>query len=162
MPHPTSSQRPVHDDLTQIMLAIFRVNATLLEYGNRMVAPLGLTSARWQIMGALALSDQPLTCPQIADFMGVSRQGAQKQLHLAHQDGLVFTLPNPGHERSPFYRLTEHGQTLYDRAMQLQDRWSRALSQSLPASELKTTLRLLHALESHLHTTSLPTPENPT
>lgn len=160
MPLAPPSSLPLADDLTKIMLTIFRVNASLLDYGNHMVAPLGLTSARWQIMGAIALSGQPLTCPQIADFMGVSRQGAQKQLHLALQDGLVFTLPNPGHERSPFYRLTEHGQTLYDRAMRLQDRWSRALSETLSETELSTTLHLLQTLHHRLHTTPLPTPES--
>ncbi len=146
-----------HDTLTQIMLTIFRVNATLLEHGNRMVTPLGLTSARWQVMGALALSGQPLTCPQISAFIGISRQGAQKQLHLAHQDGLVFTLPNPEHERSPFYQLTEHGRSGYDKAMRLQDMWSHALSQSLPATELETTLQTLQTLEHRLKVTPLPT-----
>ena len=83
------------DTLTEIMLEIFRVNARLLEKGNQLVAPLGMTSARWQILGAIAFSKQASSCPQIAVAMGITRQGAQKQLNLAHEDGLVTPQENP-------------------------------------------------------------------
>ena len=68
-------------------------------WGDAFVGPFGLTSARWQMLGALAFSEVPLTAPQIADRMGVTRQGAQKQLNLLREAHLVQTLPNPGHRR---------------------------------------------------------------
>jgi hypothetical protein len=55
------------------------VNGQLLAAGDRLVEDLNLTSARWQMLGAIALADSPHTAPQLAARMGVSRQGAQKQ-----------------------------------------------------------------------------------
>jgi hypothetical protein len=52
----------------------------LLESGDRLVKPLQLTSSRWQILGAIALADSPRSAPQLAAQMGMTRQGAQKQL----------------------------------------------------------------------------------
>ena len=90
--------------LTEIVLLVFRVNGRLLSSGDRLVRELGLTSARWQMLGAVALSDRPGTAPQLAARMGMTRQAAQKQLDLLIDDGLVAAEPNPGHARSPSVR----------------------------------------------------------
>jgi len=44
---------PAGDALTDLMLDLFRLNSLLLTSGDRLVAGLGLTSARWQILGAI-------------------------------------------------------------------------------------------------------------
>ncbi len=67
--------------LTDVILAVFRANGRVLSSGDTLVALLGLTSARWQVLGAVGGSDLPLSAPQIASTMGVTRQGAQKQIH---------------------------------------------------------------------------------
>jgi len=41
------------DALTGLILDLFRLNNLLLTAGDRLVAGLGLTSARWQILGAI-------------------------------------------------------------------------------------------------------------
>lgn len=146
----------VTDPLTGIMLSVFRVNARLLEKGDELVAPLQLTSARWQVLGAIALADGPLTAPQIASAMGVTRQGVQKQLNLAMQEGWIQPDENPRHERSPLYALTRAGRRVYDAAMTLEQNWSEALSVGLDAGELAVALRVLKALEERLAATPLP------
>ena len=93
--------KPEH--ITELVLLIFRNNGQLIEWGDKFVAPFGLTSARWQMLGALALSGQPLTAPQVAKHMGVTRQGAQKQIKLLENDALLEKLPNPYHRRSPVH-----------------------------------------------------------
>ena len=95
--------------LTEIVLLVFRVNGRLLAAGDRHVRHLQLTSARWQMLGAIALSDAPGTAPRLATRMGVTRQGAQKQLDLLREEGLVQALPNTGHVGSPLYALTRKG-----------------------------------------------------
>ena len=42
---------PAGEALTQLMLDLFRLNSLTLTAGDRLVADLGLTSARWQILG---------------------------------------------------------------------------------------------------------------
>src|SRR5439155_1035334 len=44
-----------------LMLDLFRLNSLLLTAGDRLVARLGLTSARWQILGAIVAADHPPT-----------------------------------------------------------------------------------------------------
>ena len=139
-----------HELLTEIMLAVFRVNGRLLAKGDEMVGPLGLTSARWQMLGALALAGQPLTAPQMADAMGVTRQAAQKQLNLLLDEGLVEMEPNPRHQRSPLCRLTAAGESVYARALALNTRWTKSLSASVPAADLEVALDVLVRLHQDL------------
>lgn len=75
--------------ITELTLSVFRLNGALVDWGDYFSAPEELTSARWQMLGALTLAGQPLTAPQIANSMGVTRQGAQKQLNLLVDSGLI-------------------------------------------------------------------------
>ncbi|MCU0155566.1 helix-turn-helix domain-containing protein [Bacillus sp. Je.9.29.b] len=102
------------DQLTDLILAVFQLNGALTDWGNNFVASEGLSSTRWRMLGALALADQPLTTPQIAALMGVTRQGAQKQLNLLIQKKLVEVYPNPMHKRSPLYALSPNGQNTFN------------------------------------------------
>ena len=151
----TASRR--HDTrsrlVTDVILLVFRVNGQLLASGDRLVADLHLTSARWQMLGAVALSDSPRTAPQLAVRMGVTRQGAQKQLNLLLEEGLVSTKPNPGHARSALYVLTAKGTSIYAATGRVQTTWARQLARKLPISDLETAKRLLEELSGRLSTT---------
>ena len=138
------------DTLTAAVLAVFRANGLLLAWGDRFVAPLGLTSARWQMMGAIALAASPLTAPMLAAAMGVSRQGAQKQLDLLVEDGLAERQPNPAHQRSPLYLLTPQGRSLYERADRRWREWAAACARRLPAADVRAAERFLAALSTRL------------
>lgn len=140
------------DAVTEIILCVFRLNAKLLEQGDRLVQPLSLTSARRQVLGAIAMAGEPQTAPQIAAAMGVTRQGVQKQLNLAVAEGLVESHANPRHQRSPLHLLSAKGQVAFDNAMALQRVWVRALGQGLPLSELQTAKQVLASLERRLST----------
>ena len=69
---------PKSEVLTALILEIFQLNGTLLAAGNQITKPHGMTSARWQIMGAIELAGQPLTVSQIARRMGLTRQAVQR------------------------------------------------------------------------------------
>ena len=138
------------ESLTQTVLEVFRVNGSLIEWGDRLVAPLGLTSARWQMLGAIALSAQTLTAPQLAASMGVTRQGAQKQLHLMLADGLIEQIPNPRHQRSPRYRLSGKGRELYAKVDRLWSERAERLATRLPVRDIDTARRVLTLLRDRL------------
>ena len=108
------------ETVTEITLNVFRLNSQLLEHGDQLVNPLGLTSARWQVLGAIALADGPQTAPQIAASMGLTMQGVQKQLNLAIAEKLVELRVNPRHKRSPLHVLSAKGRTAFGDAMVLQ------------------------------------------
>jgi DNA-binding MarR family transcriptional regulator len=138
------------DVLTDVVLLIFRVNGQLLATGDRLVEGLQLTSARWQMLGAVGLSRAPRTAPQLAVTMGVTRQGAQKQLDRLLEGGLVTAEPNPRHARSPHYILTRKGASVYAATERVQRAWATALSESIQESDLRATKRLLEAMSERL------------
>lgn len=146
--------RPVRKNeaelLTDVILSVFRVNGSLLEAGDRLVEPLGLTSARWQVIGAIALAGEPQTAPQIGAAMGVTRQGVQKQLNSLMAGGLIEKRTNPRHERSVLYALSKKGKLIYSEAEKLQVEWSTELARGLSASALETARRVLYSLNNRL------------
>lgn len=138
------------DRLTAIALTIFRLNGQLIEWGDYFSQPHGLTSARWQVLGAITMAPSPPNIPQIAAAMGITRQGVLKQINLLVDEGLVEPLPNPTHKRSPLYALTAEGQTVYDA---LVDRWNkhvRQISSEFVATDLDAAIRVLSVM-SRVH-----------
>ena len=55
----TKRHTPGGEALTDLVLAVFRLNGRLLAAGDHLVSDLGLTSARWQVLGAIAHSAKP-------------------------------------------------------------------------------------------------------
>lgn len=114
------------------------------------MAGLGLTSARRQVLGAVALAGNPLTAPQIAESMGITRQGAQKQLNLLTDEGLLERRTNPAHERSPLYALSPSGAAAYAGADRLCDLWCADLGETLSKDTLHTVKTALDTLLEQL------------
>jgi DNA-binding MarR family transcriptional regulator len=140
--------------VARLTLTVFRLNGTLLHWGDRLVEPLGLTSARWQMLGAIALAGAPLTAPQMGEAMGVTRQGAQKQLNLLLEQGLVEVRPNPAHRRSPLYALTPQGMALYRQADAMWTARATDLAASIPAAQARAATRTLESMLSQLQAAS--------
>jgi DNA-binding MarR family transcriptional regulator len=136
--------------LTQVILAVFRANGLLLDAGDRLVAPIGLTSAWWQVLGAVAIAGRPLTAPQIAAAMGITRQGVQKRLKPMLAARLLDSRPNPDHSRAPLYALTNKGAQRYSAAEAIQAEWSNDLAASFSTTELQRASTTLAALAEGL------------
>ncbi|WP_237882330.1 MarR family winged helix-turn-helix transcriptional regulator [Pseudomonas sp. PGPR40] len=114
--------------MTSIALSVFELNGQFIEWGDHFTQPRGLTSARWQMLGAISMAPQPPNIPHIAATMGVTRKGVLKQINLFVDEGLVEPQPNPTHKRSPLYSLTKKGQTT-DQA--LTERWQKHVREFL-------------------------------
>ncbi|MEZ5958748.1 MAG: hypothetical protein R3C27_16235, partial [Hyphomonadaceae bacterium] len=56
--------------LTDLILEVFRVNGRLLAAGDRLAADVGLSSARWQVLGAIRFAREPQTVSWLARSMG--------------------------------------------------------------------------------------------
>jgi DNA-binding MarR family transcriptional regulator len=140
--------------ITGVMLAVFRLNGLILSRGDQLTEEFGLTSARWQVLGAISLGGGPQSVPDIADRMGVTRQGAQKQVNMLEADGLVAKRANPRHQRSPLYALTAHGKDTYDRIMARYAEWTDELADGEPPGTYAQTLEGLRYLEMRLKASS--------
>jgi DNA-binding MarR family transcriptional regulator len=135
---------------TDVILAVFRANGLLLAAGDELAAAEKLTSARWQVLGAVALAEAPLTVPQIARRMGLTRQSVHTTVGRLLKDGLIELARNADHRRSPLVRLTELGRARYDALHALQVEWVDDLAAGVRTSDLETTLRVLEELSSRL------------
>ena len=145
-----------HADITKSVLTIFRLNSLLLRKGDELALPFKITSAIWQILGAIHYSQEPISCPNIAESIGMTRQGALKQLNIAEKFGLVLRIQNPLHERSHLYALTKKGNQTYDSVMILQKKWMFSLFKNIALNDVKKILAVLSALETQLSVTPIP------
>src|SRR5712692_9690594 len=80
---------PAGTALTELILDVFRLNGRLLAAGDRLVADIGLTSARWQVLGAIALAATPSPVAHLARGMGLTRQGAHRTVNDLGAEGLA-------------------------------------------------------------------------
>lgn len=134
------------EQLTELVLNVFRANGALSAWGDDFASAEGLSTARWQMLGAVALSQQPLTAPYLAARMGVTRQGAQKQLNLLVQEGLIEAQPNPMHRRSPHYQLTSQGRTVFNSIDGRWDKHAMQVASAFRGADLETAIAVLESL----------------
>ena len=141
---------PAGAALSGIMLDLFRLNSLLLASGDRLVAPLGLTSARWQILGAIVAAERPQPVAWLARDLGANRQNVQRIVNDLQQEGLVAFAPNPHHRRAQLVVLTGRGRQTYEAAMGLQAPWINGLSEGLSVKDIETAHRVIAALRKKL------------
>ena len=136
--------------LTDLILDVFRLNGSLLASGDALVGDLGLTSARWQVLGAIALSPAPLPVAHLARNMGLSRQAVQRSIDEMRSDGLVRLDPNPHHKRAMLVAMTERGETAFRAAMERQEVWADVLAAGLSPESVEAAGALLRELRRRL------------
>jgi DNA-binding MarR family transcriptional regulator len=135
---------------TNVILATFRANGLFVSAGDRLGAAEGLTSARWQVLGAIALENRPLTVPQIARRMGLTRQSVHVTTKALIDAGLLELVPNADHRRSPLVTMTELGRTACDAVDRVQARWVNELVDGIARSDLEKAARVLEELSRRL------------
>jgi DNA-binding MarR family transcriptional regulator len=138
------------DAATAVVLEIFRVNGLVLADGNRLAVAEGLTAARWQVLGAVALAGRPLTVPQIARRMGLTRQAVQESVNRLLAEALVEARDNLDHRRSPLIGLTALGSQKYTAVDQRQARWINELAAGLQLTDLAAAAHVLRDLGDRL------------
>jgi DNA-binding MarR family transcriptional regulator len=138
------------DALTSLILDLFRLNSLLLTAGDRLVAGLGLTSARWQILGAIVAAERPQPVAWLARDLGANRQNVQRIVNDLQRDGLVAFEANPHHRRAQLVVLTDKGRQIYDAAGRLQTPWINGLSDGLLIRDIETAHNVIAALRHRL------------
>ena len=145
-----SKRTPAGDALTGLILDLFRLNSLILTAGDRLVARLGLTSARWQILGAMVAAERAQPVAWLARDMGANRQNVQRIINDLHKEGLVTFEANPHHRRAQLVILTDKGKQAFDAAMRLQAPWINGLSEGLSIKDVQTMHRVIIALRNKL------------
>lgn len=132
--------------LSGSVLDLFKLSSRLLATGDRLVADLGLTSARWQVLGTIVAAERPQPVAWLARDMGANRQNVQRIVNDLEMEGLVRFAPNPHHRRASLVMLTDKGQRAFDAAMRLEAPWINKLAEGIPIKDIETTHKVITAV----------------
>jgi DNA-binding MarR family transcriptional regulator len=139
---------PAGQAITDLILATFQLNGRLLAAGDQLTRDLGLSSARWQVMGALAAG--PLPVVQVARNMGLTRQSVQRTVDVLAEEQLVTFAENPYHQRAKLVRLTERGTKVLEEVARRQAAWANQLAKELSPDKVSAAVRLLETVRQRL------------
>ena len=160
LPASSKSKSHLRRAYTGLVIEIFRLNGDQIAIGNALGADLGLTSARWQVLGAISLSPVPLPVPHIARNMGLTRQAVQRSVDEMQADGLLQLEPNPHHRRAMLVAMTEKGELAYRSVSERHGRWAEGLMAGLSPESIEEASALLREIQRRIAgsiTTSTPT-----
>ena len=121
--------------VTDLILTIFRCNGRLMRSGDSLLRDLELTSARWQVLGAIVQT--PRTVAQIARYYELTRQGVLWVVQSMLKDGIVELTKNPDHKRAKLVRLTEKGREVYDEIDRRQRHWCNGVGTAFSVEEVQ-------------------------
>ncbi|MBJ6726417.1 MarR family winged helix-turn-helix transcriptional regulator [Geomesophilobacter sediminis] len=139
---------PSGANFTKLILETFRLNGTLIAAGDQLVCDLGLTSARWQVLGGVCESSA--TVAEIARRMGLTRQNVQRIADCLAMDGFVATSANPAHRRAKLYSLTPHGRTVMEEVAHRQAEWANRIADGISSTQIVEAVSLMTALTKRL------------
>ena len=138
------SRTPSAEAFTQLILETFRFNGQLLAAGDRLTKELDLSSALWQVLGAI--DQAPLTVAQIARNMGLTRQSVRRTAQVLREKGFIEFKENPNHRRAKLVVLTQQGRNVLDQATKIQIDWSNRTAQDLSEPELNAAMQIIRTL----------------
>lgn len=134
---------------TAIVVEAFRFYGVLIALGERLCAGTGLTAARWQVLGAIALGG-PQTVARIARTMGHTRQNVQRLVDELETAGIVRRTADPESRRARLVALTEAGKSAYAQVERRERPWARRAAHGMPKDGMTTTLRVLRTLRGRV------------
>jgi DNA-binding MarR family transcriptional regulator len=146
----SNKRTPAGVAVSELIVAIFRLNGRLLVAGDRLVAGLGLTSARWQVLGAIALSPVPEPVARLARNMGLNRQGVQRIVGELAAEGFVELKDNPHHRSAKLVVMTAKGVQAYEAALRAQTPWVNMLGDGFDAKSIEEAGKVLDRLRQRL------------
>lgn len=139
---------PSGSAFTALLLEVFRLNGRLVAEGDKLAAPFGLTSARWQVLGAL--SDGALPVTGISGRMGLRRQSVQRLVDELVEDGMLELGENPRHRRAKLIRRTRRGSSAFRQVLKHQASWANALADGVEPAILADALGVLRELRERI------------
>jgi len=143
-------EAPLGPTFTEIVLEVFKLSGLLVNQGDQIGAEFGISSARWKVLGAVALAGEAQTVAQIARTMGLTRQAVQRLVDAMHDDGFVDFQINPDHKRAKLITLSTLGKKSYAKLDEKQQRWANQCCSGMLKKELETTLATLKKISNSL------------
>lgn len=136
--------------LDELILETFRFHGSLIVAGDTLTRDLGLSSARWQVLGAIGKSDVAPSLSAIARTMGLSRQAVRRVVNELEAEGLVETTTHPTNRRLRLVLFTDHGRSAHDKANERQVPWAERLAEGISDETLATAVKVMRGIRQRL------------
>ncbi|HZF42269.1 MAG TPA: MarR family transcriptional regulator [Sphingomonadaceae bacterium] len=136
--------------LDELILETFRFHGLLIAAGDALTRDLGLSSARWQVLGAVGKSEVAPSLSAIARTMGLSRQAVRRVVNELEAEGMVETKANPANRRLRLVFLTAAGRSAHDKANAKQVPWAERLAEGIVAESLLTAAKVMRDIRQQL------------
>lgn len=133
---------------TELVLEVFRLNRLLLDAGDELTAPVGLSSARWQVLGVVEHGPAPVA--NVARVMGLTRQSVQQIADGLARAGLIEWSKNPHHRRAKLMVMTPNGRKAMDFVARRHTVWANGIGNEHDANTLAATLAALKTVRATL------------
>lgn len=144
--HGTDALTPHGAAISDLIVATFRANGRLLRWGDTVGRDLKMTSARWQVMGAIA--DEPRTVSQIARYFELTRQGVLWVVGALVKEGVLELIDNPAHKRAKLVRLTAYGHEIHGEIQRRQAHWANHLAADLTLEQIQAGREVLERISA--------------
>ena len=128
---------------------LFEAAGASRRWGEILASRQGLTQAQWQTLWIAATG--PLTVPQIARRLGVSRQNVQRVANDLAAAGMATFGQNPDHKSSPLLDLTPAGRSALDRINTAAAGYNQALLERLSEPGIDQLRSLVTHLSQAVH-----------
>ena len=142
---------------TELVLEVFRLNGLLLQAGDRLTEPVGLSSARWQVLGVVEHGPAPVA--NVARIMGLTRQSVQQTTDALARDGFVEYLENPHHRRAKLIALTPSGRKALDHVVESHAEWANRIAPAVNLQRLRAAVNALRQVRERLEQDAASPPE---
>jgi len=142
------------EDVEHLYSELFEAASFGRRHGEDIAALVGQTQARWQTLWTL--SSSPLTVPQIARRLGVSRQHILRLTNDLESEGMVEFRRNPDHKTSPLIALTARGRGVVDAINAAGRESDETLLRELSADKVAQLRALLQNFIRIVKTTDVP------
>ena len=149
-----ATRTPAGDALSGFAFRVLRLGGLLTSEGDRLAAPAGQTSARWQVLAAA--EHAPATVANIARALGLARQSVQRIADVLAREGLVAYDDNPDHARAKLVRLAPRGRTALTAIQAAQRTWADELGAEIGEAELKRAIPVLDSVLAALQRREQP------
>ena len=134
--------------VNRIVLDVFKLNGFFIKSANYLTIGSELTSARWQVLGAVL--HERHTVAEIARSMGLTRQSVQRVVNELVMDGLAELLPNPAHKRAKLISSTEKGLNSIKKIRPKVVSWAARVNDLIGEEELINAETVINSLLSKL------------
>ncbi len=99
-----------------VVISVMRGWQILLNKANALLRPMGLTFARYQVLGLLR-SSRPLSLGQVGTSLWVTPGTVTSSVDRLEASGLIRRFPHPSDGRTVLAEITPAGRRLFDKAV---------------------------------------------